>query len=62
MLAENEHLQEHIFDIEQKIVGVDLEVERKLNEFGKGRSGIAAPESSQQQEVEQQQRMIEHLN
>ena len=32
LLVENEGLQQYIFDIEQKIVGVDLEVEKKFKE------------------------------
>jgi hypothetical protein len=35
VLIENEHLQEYIFDMEQKVVGIDLEIEKRLREKGK---------------------------
>lgn len=28
--AENESLQERVFDLEQQVIGIDLEVEKKL--------------------------------
>jgi hypothetical protein len=31
-LIDNERLQEYIFDLEQKVVGIDLEVEKRLKE------------------------------
>ena len=31
-MSENESLQEYIFDMEQKVVCVDLEIEKKVNE------------------------------
>ena len=38
LMMENEGLQESIFDMEQKIIGVDLEVEKKLKEKMKNMS------------------------
>lgn len=31
-MIDNERLQEYIFDLEQKVVGIDLEVEKRLKE------------------------------
>ena len=33
MMTENEGLQEYIFDMEQKVVCVDLEIEKKIKEM-----------------------------
>jgi hypothetical protein len=32
LLIENEGLQEYVFDMEQKVVGVDIEIEKRLKE------------------------------
>lgn len=42
LVAENEALQEHIFDMEQRVVGVELEVERRLRERGRQAERAAA--------------------
>jgi predicted RNase H-like nuclease (RuvC/YqgF family) len=53
LLIENESLQEYIFDIEQKIVGVDLEVERRLKEKSKPERRISPIREDNKEVVEQ---------
>lgn len=39
LVRDNEELQEYIFDLEQRVVGIDLEVERRLQEKAKASAG-----------------------
>ena len=51
LLINNDHLQEHIFDIEQKIVGVDLEVEKRLKEKLKSQKKTISPIKEDSKEI-----------